>query len=118
MPAPDGGDWQRFLKQRNAQSVPEVQLATMNAGDRLVVETRNTRYELLWLEGDEVMMTTNRADRHGGSIRVQGCAFGRSSTIKPGVLFCGGNLEYVSRDGQTRNRTTTIHGLALMRRGS
>ncbi|HVU16326.1 MAG TPA: hypothetical protein VHD32_05355 [Candidatus Didemnitutus sp.] len=117
MPAPEGGDWQRFLKEKNALGVPEVELATLNAGDRLVVETRNTRYELLWMEGDEVNLSTNRPDRRGGRVRVQGCAYGRSSTIKPGVLFCGGNLEYVSHDGQTRNRTTTIRGLAILRSG-
>lgn len=118
IPPPEGGDWQRFLKDKNAQGLPEVELATLNPGDRLVVETRNTRYELLWLDCDVVNLTTNRADRRSGKVRVQGCAFGRSSTIKPGVLFCGGNLEYVSHDGQTRNRTTTIRGLAILRSGA
>jgi hypothetical protein len=32
------------------------------------------------------------------------------------VLFCGGNLEYVSDEGRTRNRTTTIRALALVHR--
>ena len=116
LPPPNGSDWEKFLKERNAHDLPEVNLATLNPGDRLVVETRNTRYELLWGEDDAVLLSSNRPDRPGGQVRVQGCAFGRSSTIKPGVLFCGGNLEYVSGEGRTRNRTTTIRALALVRR--
>jgi hypothetical protein len=113
---PDGGDWEQYLKEHQADVLAEVQLDTLKPGDRLVVDTRNTRYELVWGEGGKALLITNRADRAGGPVRVQGCAFGRSSTIKPGVLFSGGNLEYVSDDGRTRNRTTTIRALALVRR--
>jgi hypothetical protein len=116
MPPPAGSDWEKFLRERRAHDVAEVDLTTLAPGDRLVVDTRNTRYELQWGDGDTVVLSTNRADRAGGNVRVQGCAFGRSSTIKPGVLFCGGNLEYVSADGRTRNRTTSIRALALLRR--
>jgi hypothetical protein len=116
MPPSGGSDWEKFLKERNAHDLPEVNLSTLRPGDRLVVETRNTRYELEWGEGDTALLRTNRPDRAGGPVQVQGCAFGRSSTIKPGVLFCGGNLEYVSDQGRTRSRTTSIRGLALVRR--
>ena len=116
LPPPPGSDWEKFLKDRKADVLPEVELASLHPGDRLVVETRNTRYELVWSAGNEVLLSTNRADRAAGPVRVQGCAFGRSSTIKPGVLFCGGNLEYVSDEGRTRNRTTTIRALALVHR--
>jgi len=116
LPAPNGGDWQDFLKDRRAHGVLELDLTKVGPGDRVVVETRNTRYELLWQTGTDVLLTTNRTDRAGGAVRVQGCGFGRSSTIKPNFLFCGGNLEYVSHDGRTRNRTTTIRALAIIRR--
>lgn len=118
LPAPPGKDWQQFLKDRKANGVPEIDLTTLRTGDRLVVDTRNTRYELLWAEDNVAQLTTDRPDRPGGPVRVQGCAFGRSTTIKPGVLFCGGNLEYVSDDGRKRHRTTSIQALAFVRRGS
>jgi hypothetical protein len=116
LPPPAGSDWEKFLQEHNAHGVLEVDLTTLHPGDRLVVDTRNTRYELVWGDGDTVQLSTNRADRVGGPVRVMGCAFGRSSTIKPGVLFCGGNLEYVADEGRTRNRTTSIRALALIRK--
>jgi hypothetical protein len=37
---------------------------------------------------------------------------------RSGVLFCGGNLEYLSPDSQLRFRTTTIKALAMLNRGA
>lgn len=111
------GDWERFVRAHSALGLPEVELSGLRPGDRLLVETLHTRYGFEWREGGEVVLATNRPDRPKGAVRIQGCAFGQSSTIKPGALFCGGNLEYVSNDGRMRHRTTAIRFLVLLRRG-
>lgn len=111
-----GSDWERFLRAHHALGLPEVELGQLRPGDRLMVETLHTRYGFEWRPEGQVMLVTNRADRPSGAVRIQGCAFGQSSTIKPGSLFCGGNLEYVSDEGRMRHRTTAIRSLVLFRR--
>jgi hypothetical protein len=110
-----GSDWENFLRDHSALGLPEIDLQTMRPGDRLVVETWHTRYGFEWRESGEVILTTNRADRPSGSVRIQGCTFGASTTIKPGALFCGGNLEYLSENGSMRHTTTAIRSLVLLR---
>ena len=109
-------DWERFIRAHSALGLPEVDLTTLEPGDRLLVETLHTRYGFEWRSGGEVQLATNRPDRPSGKVRIQGCAFGQSSTIKPGALFCGGNLEYLSDEGRMRHRTTAIRSLVLLRR--
>jgi hypothetical protein len=114
--APDGGDWEKFLAERQAQGAPAIDLKTLRAGDRVVVETKNTRYELLWRDDGTAELSTNRPDRAPGLVAVQGCGFGRVGPVKAGVLFCGGSLEYHSLDGNLRFRTTTVKALAMIAR--
>jgi hypothetical protein len=47
-----------------------------------------------------------------------GCTFGRSSSIKPDHLFCGGNLElgYRLKGAAMTHRTTAIKEIHLRRR--
>lgn len=119
MKAPDstrGWDWEGFLRHHSALGLPEVDLASLGKGDRLIVETLHTRYGFEWQADGTVTLTTNRADRPNGAVRIQGCTFGQSSTIKPGALFCGGNLEYLSQGGKMRHTTTAIRSLVLLRR--
>jgi hypothetical protein len=111
-----GPDWESFLRSHRALGLPEVELASLHPGDRLVVETLHTRYGFSWNEAGQVILASNRADRPSGPVRIQGCAFGQSSSIKPGSLFCGGNLEYLSEGGKMRHRTTAIRSLLLLRR--
>ncbi|GMV98421.1 MAG: hypothetical protein AMXMBFR83_27710 [Phycisphaerae bacterium] len=113
---PAGSDWEGFLREHSALGLPEVRLSELNPGDRLVVETLHTRYGFEWREGGVVELTTNRPDRPRGPVRIHGCTFGRSSSIKPGLLFCGGNLEYLSDEGRLRHLTTSIRSLVLLRR--
>lgn len=115
---PIGSDWEEFLRAHSALGLPEINLGELNPGDRLVVETLHTRYGFEWREGGQVELTTNRGDRPHGRVRIQGCTFGQSSSIKPGMLFCGGNLEYVSDDGRMRHLTTAIRSLVLLRRSN
>lgn len=114
--AANGSDWENFLREHSALGLPEITLVTLKPGDRLMVETLHTRYGLEWGEGGAVELITNRNDRPRGPVRVQGCTFGQSSSIKPGQLFCGGNLEYVSDNGRMVHRTTAIRSLVLLRR--
>lgn len=113
-----GSDWEGFLREHSALGLPEIDLATVRPGDRLVVETLHTRYGFEWRTTGEVVLTTNRVDRPSGVVRIQGCTFGQSSSIKPGALFCGGSLEYTSDNGQMRHNTTAIRSLVLLRRSS
>jgi hypothetical protein len=110
--------WQEFLQSHSALGLPEIDLATLQPGDRLIVETLHTRYGFEWGGAGEVKLISNRADRPSGPVRIEGCAFGQSSSIKPGQLFCGGNLEYLSDAGRMRNRTTAIRSLVLLRRSA
>ncbi len=111
-----GWDWEAFLRQHRALGLPEVDLADLRPGDRLVVETLHTRYGFEWKDDGTVVLVTNRGDRPSGVVRIHGCTFGRSTTIKPDSLFCGGNLEYLSDHGKMRHTTTAIRSLVLLRR--
>ena len=114
---PDGTDWLAFLAGHTGRDLPEIQLAELGAGDVLIVDTKNSRYAFRWGRGGGAELATNRAAaRPCGRVRVHGCAFGQSSSIKPGVLFCGGNMEYVSNGGKITHRTTVIRSLELLRR--
>jgi len=111
-----GSDWEKFLREHSALGLPEIDLTSVLPGNRLVVETLHTRYGFEWKDQGEVVLTTNRSDRPHGAVRIQGCTFGQSSSIKPGILFCGGNLEYTSDGGKMRHTTTAIRSLLLLRR--
>jgi hypothetical protein len=115
-PAPLWGDWEQFIRAHSALGLPEIELRTLRPGDRLLVETLHTRYGFEWQPDGEVELVTNRTDRPSGRVRIQGCAFGQSSSIKPAALFCGGNLEYLSTGGTMRHRTTAIRSIVLLRR--
>ncbi|MCB1103294.1 MAG: hypothetical protein H7A44_11300 [Opitutaceae bacterium] len=109
-----GSDWKAFLQTHSSLGLPEINLADMQPRDRLVVETLHTRYGFEWQADGRVILTTNRMDRPHGEVRINGCTFGQSSTIKPRQLFCGGNLEYVSENGRMIHRTTAIRSLLIM----
>ncbi len=118
MPPPVGSEWDKFLSEHGASDTPAVDLSRLKVGDRLAVDTKNTRYELVWLADGSVYLSTNRADRPSGQVQVLGCAMGRVGPVKPGVLFCGGNLEYLSAESDLRFRTTTIRALAMLNRSA
>ena len=116
-PAPDGHDWLAFLAGQVTDVLPEIDFSTLVEGDVLIVATKNSRYAFRWQPDGTAELATNRSnDRPQGWVRVHGCAFGQSSSIKPGVLFCGGNLEYVSDGGKMTHRTSVIRSLELLRR--
>jgi hypothetical protein len=109
-------DWLACLRAHVQDAGPEIGLGELGAGDVLVVETRHTRYALRWREGGTAELETGRSDRPSGEVRVLGCTFGASSSIKPDVLFTGGNLEFWWAGGSLIHRTTAIRSLHLARR--
>lgn len=114
---PSPPDWLQFLAGQTGKGMPEIDLHRLAEGDVLMVQTINSRYAFLWHADGTAELASNRGKkRPSGRVRVNGCTFGKSSSIKPGVLFCGGNLEYVSQDGIMIHRTTTIRSMELLRR--
>ncbi len=109
-------DWESFLRQHEKDSLTELELATLRLGDRVLVLTKQTAYMLVVRSSTEAVLTTNRADRPSGIITINGCTFGASSSIKPGHLFCGGNLEFRSNDTRTVYTTTEIRAIQVIQR--
>ncbi len=111
-------DWAAFLKAAEDSSLPEVNLATLKAGDQLSVVTLNTCYIFKITSSGRAELSTNRADRPAGSVQLNGCTFGASATIKPDRVFCGGNLEFTVQSEQTIFTTTRIRAIQLSEYGS
>lgn len=108
-------DWMQLLKHHVDEPPPEIDLQQLLPGDRLRVITLNTTYDLLIIEGRKAQLETGRDDRPSGLVQINGCTFGMSSTIKPGALFSGGNLEFTFEDGRMRHTTTAIRELHWLR---
>lgn len=96
----------------------EIDLSTLELGDRLTVVTRHTRYEFEWLEGGGIFLRTNRADRPSGIVTRLGCAFRRAGIVVPEVIFRGGLLEFFTMGGQVHHRTTLIAAHFLVRQAT
>ncbi|MBM3855083.1 MAG: hypothetical protein FJ399_18330 [Verrucomicrobia bacterium] len=113
-PASPAPDWEAFLRKHVAEALPEIQLSTLQPGDRLVVLTDHTAYTLVMRGNYEADLTTNRPDRPSGRVLIHGCTFGASSSIKPDHVFCGGNLEFAHGENNSKvTTTTTIRALQL-----
>lgn len=93
----------------------EIDLSTLQAGDRLEVITKHTRYELEWLGGGGVHLSSNRADRPSGLVTQAGCVFRRSGIVVPNVVFRGGKFDFYMMDGKVHHRTTIITSHTLHR---
>lgn len=109
-------DFVAFLESADKWMGDELDLAQLQAGDRLLVRTRNTGYLFLMTGQHAAHLTSDRADRPKGAVRIQGCVFGQSKMIKPDHLFCGGGME-ILLDGQPQAVVTTaIEAIQLVRR--
>jgi len=106
-------DWEDFLRAHANKGVPEVELKKLRPGDRLLVVTSNTSYEFKMKSASEADLLANRPDRPSGPVKLNGCTFGASSTIKPGFVFCGGNLEFYIENENALFSTTEIRALQL-----
>jgi len=109
-------DWELFLRQHEKDSLAELELRTLRPGDRVLVLTQQTAYTLILRSDTEAELTTNRADRPSGIVTINGCTFGASSSIKPGHLFCGGNLEFRSNHSRTVYTTTEILAIQVIQK--
>ena len=116
MPPPVGSNWEMFMENQVLHGPDEVDLTTLEPGDRLEVITKHTRYVFEWLEGGGVFLHTNRADRPSGLVTQTGCAFRRSGIVVPNVVFRGGKLDFSSMDGKVHHRTTIIASHTVVRR--
>jgi len=112
---PAGRNWETLVDKRRLHAPDEMDLKTLGPGDRLVVATRNTRYEFEWLEGGSVLLRTDRADRPWGQVSLTGCVFRRSGILAPGVVFKGGKLQFLSMEGQVKHQTTVISSFTVVR---
>ncbi len=115
MPPPVGSNWELFLQEQLAHGPAELDLNMVRPGDRLVVGTKNTRYEFEWRDDGTVHLSTDRADRPWGMVTIVGCAFRQSGVVARGVIFRGGKLEFLSTEGKVCHRTTVINTVALVR---
>jgi hypothetical protein len=109
-------DWIEHLQRHAEAAGAELVLDTLRAGDLLQVETMHTLYSLRMLGSREAELKTDRADRPAGRVWINGCTFGGSTSIKPGHLFCDGNLEFRFREGRMVHTTTAIREIRVVRR--
>ena len=111
-------DWLRYIKSKEGKLGDELDLTQLKPGDILKVITRNSEYLLTLREGRDADLVCKKLGRPSGRVRILGCTFGRSSSIKPDHLFCGGNLElsYRADDAPMTHRTTAIKEIQLRRR--
>lgn len=115
MPPPIGNTWEMFMENQVRHGPEEIDLSTLESGDRLVVITKHTRYEFEWLDGGGVLLSSNRADRPSGLVTRAGCVFRRSGIVVPNVVFRGGKLDFFTMDGKVHHRTTIITSHTLHR---
>jgi hypothetical protein len=115
MDRPHTPDIVAFLHEAKKWIGDELDLGQLQAGDRLLVRTRNTHYLFAMTGQRTAVMSTNRKDRPSGPVQIQGCTFGRSSMIKPNHLFCGGTLEIICDQGSKTFTTTAIEIIQLVK---
>ena len=101
-------DWLLYLKSVEGKYGDEFDLSQLSPGDVLKVVTQHADYVFTTIEGRDAELLCSRAGRPNGRVRIMGCTFGRSSSIKPDHLFCGGNLELTYHlEGVLMTHTTT-----------
>ena len=99
-------------------AVPEVKLWSLKEGDVLVASTRNTRYEFRWFNNGSALLTTSRDEgREARRVRLLGCTVEKADTFRAGVVFCGGNLDFVSDEGKVSHHTTAVQTLEVLKQG-
>jgi hypothetical protein len=114
-------DWLSALKTHEEKGGAELDITDLHAGDVLRVGTMNTLYTLRVIDEDRTAeLETDRADRPAGQVKIVGCTFGLSSTIRPNHLFCGGSLElsFVLDGVRMTHTTSSIRTLQCIRRAA
>ncbi|PYL59545.1 MAG: hypothetical protein DMF24_12935 [Verrucomicrobia bacterium] len=99
-----------YLKASAEKVGDQLELGDVRPGDELRVVTRHTDYVFAILDNRTANLTCLRFDRPHARVKIMGCTFGNSSSIKPDHLFCGGNLEFAYElDGAAK--TTAIQAI-------
>lgn len=109
-------DWKSFLKSLPASFEQELQLSAIVPGDRVLIKTRNTAYLLAWTGVDTADLRADDAKAPSGPVRIMGCSFGMSSSIRPDAFFCGGNLEFTHSRAEKTWTTSPIQEIHLLHR--
>jgi hypothetical protein len=116
MGPPDLPDFVAFLQSADKWIGDSFDLRELQAGDRLLVRTRNTGYLFAMTGSHTASLTPDRPDRPSGEVRIQGCVFGMSKVIKPDHIFCGGGLEILFEGHDQPAVTTPIEAIQVVRR--
>jgi hypothetical protein len=101
-------DWQQVLRSNVESNQDEFDLRTISIGDEVRVKTLNSLYKMVICEKKSAILSCDQTGRPEGLVRIQGCAFGQSSSIKPDFLFCGGSMELFFLNENIIYRTSTI----------
>ena len=107
-------DWKSFLESLPESFEKELALTAIVPGDRVLIKTRNTAYLFTWKSIDEADLRANDPKAPSGPVRIMGCSFGMSSSIRPDALFCGGNLEFTYLKGEKTWTTSPIDEIHLL----
>jgi hypothetical protein len=81
-----------------------------------MIKTRNSSYLLEWKGVDEAVVSSDDPKAPSGPVRIMGCSFGLSSSIRPDAFFCGGNLEFTHSNGEKTWTTSPIREIHLLHR--
>jgi len=112
-PKPDWKSFIDFLPQKESYR-KELELSAIAPSDRVLIKTRNTIYLFTWQSLDLAELRTNSPKAPSGPVRIMGCSFGLSSSIRPDALFCGGNLEFTHSQGEKTWTTSPIEEIYLV----
>lgn len=106
-------DFIAYLKSSVERLGDHFDLQQLAARDELKVVTGHTEYVFNIVDGRTADLTSSRFDRPRARVKILGCTFGESSSIKPDHLFCGGNLEFTyKRNGVlVTHKTTAIKAI-------
>jgi hypothetical protein len=107
-------DWTAFLSSFSGLKRDELSLAAVAPGDQVLVKTRNTQYLFTWKGAELADVRSSSPRAPSGPVRIMGCSFGLSSSIRPDALFCGGNLEFTHANGERRWTTSEIKEIHLL----
>ncbi len=109
-----GADWKAFIESHPGLKQDELSLASVVPGDRILVKTRNTHYLFAWKSAELAILRASSPKAPSGPVRIMGCSFGLSSSIRPDALFCGGNLEFTHSNGDRTWTTSAIQEIHLL----
>ena len=109
-------DWTSLIQSLPTRFQKELILEDVVPGDNILIKTKNTLYLFTWANMDGAELRTDSPRGPSGTVRIMGCSFGLSSSIRPDALFCGGNLEFTYQNGEKTWTTSEIDEIHLLHR--